>query len=588
MRKRNDTLSNILRILTQFEKAINRLRRQNHYNSKRGGPLFEKIERAILKMRDWTSRLRPFASIDALFIALGLGVKRIGELIALLGLKVSPLPGKKRIKKSRLENDRRQILKTVDSMLGHVADIVGKSRRADNDLALELEKYVLKSFETECGGQIEEAFDALESDRGEKSYVFPWAEPDSYGDLVADPAKFKSETKRFLQENKHATGHKPGCSDHSRYNLCGFRSRPRKTDTTTGRKEYPIRMVECRDCGQRFSMIPSFLPREKHFSLEIIGSVCESMLRFGASIQAAMQNLQLIAKPVRSKQTILNWLRWLGALHPAAVLTRAGVVGSGYLQEDEGFEKEPNLRTYSAVLVDPKNLLVWHCDYLDGVDEDSLACSFEKFVRNIEFKILGVTKDKWLASTNALKKVLKNVWIGFCRRHFLKKLFQELKEYQKQTDCSEAKISSLYKEVKKILETASSESALRAKLNHLLKDDAFEHPLLKSRIESLMEDGVHYTCVNKRKGIAPTTSIVDNFLKIVKRKLKQAESFRDPESAGCLFRAMANARNFLPFLPGAKNAHKSPFMLAEGETFNLPWIQTMNVHNAFLLSLNAC
>ena len=96
MRKRNDTLSNILRILTQLEKAINRLRRQNHYNSKQGGPLFEKIERAILKMRDWTNRLRPFASIDALFTALGLAVKRIGESIALLGLKVSPLPGKKR------------------------------------------------------------------------------------------------------------------------------------------------------------------------------------------------------------------------------------------------------------------------------------------------------------------------------------------------------------------------------------------------------------------------------------------------------------------------------------------------------------
>ena len=189
MRKRNDALSNILRILTQFEKAINRLRRQNHYNSKQGGPVFEKIERAIRTMRDWTGRLRPFASIDALFMALGLAVKRIGELTALLGLKVTPLPGKKRIKKSRLENDRRQIPKTVDSVLGHVAEIVGNSRRADNDLALELEKYVLKSFETECVDQIEEAFGAFESDRGEKTYVFPWADPDSYGDLVADPEK---------------------------------------------------------------------------------------------------------------------------------------------------------------------------------------------------------------------------------------------------------------------------------------------------------------------------------------------------------------------------------------------------------------
>jgi hypothetical protein len=45
---------------------------------------------------------------------------------------------------------------------------------------------------------------------------------------------------------------------------------------------------------------------------------------------------------------------------------------------------------------------------------------------------------------------------------------------------------------------------------------------------------------------------------------------------------MANIRNFAPFMSGAKNAHKSPFMLAQGQTYNLPWIQVMNVHNAFL------
>jgi hypothetical protein len=45
---------------------------------------------------------------------------------------------------------------------------------------------------------------------------------------------------------------------------------------------------------------------------------------------------------------------------------------------------------------------------------------------------------------------------------------------------------------------------------------------------------------------------------------------------------MANVRNFAPFMSGAKNAHKSPFMLTQGQTYNLPWIQVMNVHNAFL------
>ncbi len=76
---------------------------------------------------------------------------------------------------------------------------------------------------------------------------------------------------------------------------------------------------------------------------------------------------------------------------------------------------------------------------------------------------------------------------------------------------------------------------------------------------------------------------MDNFLKRVKRKLRQVESFRDQACTGAFFRAMATVRNGVPFLPGAKNAHHSPFMLAGGQTFDLPWAQVMNVHNAFLL-----
>ena len=323
-------------------------------------------------------------------------------------------------------------------------------------------------------------------------------------------------------------------------------------------------------------------------SLNIIGRVFDGMLRFGASIQGALENLKLLKNPVKSRQTVLNWLGWTGALHPAAILSGAGVKGSGYPQEDEGFEKEPNLRTYSVAMVDPANMLVWHSDYADSVDEDTPVSSFEKFVEKIEFKVLGVTKDKWAASTNALKSVFKNIWIGFCRRHFPKKLYGDFLKYQKETGCSRKDVSKAYGEVKKMLETSySGGGALRARRVNALKHDALKHPLLKSRMDSLKEEAVRYTSCKNRKGIVPTTSKVDGFLKIVKRKSRQAESFRDRNCTAHIFRAMANARNFLPFLPGAVNAHKSPFMIAQGETIGLPWIEVMNVHNAFLLSNNA-
>jgi len=80
---------------------------------------------------------------------------------------------------------------------------------------------------------------------------------------------------------------------------------------------------------------------------------------------------------------------------------------------------------------------------------------------------------------------------------------------------------------------------------------------------------------------------VDNFLKIVKRKLKQVESFRDKAHTQLLFKAMANIRNFVPFMSGAKNVGKSPFMLAGGETYDLPWMQVINMHSGFLFTPKA-
>ncbi len=134
----------------------------------------------------------------------------------------------------------------------------------------------------------------------------------------------------------------------------------------------------------------------------------------------------------------------------------------------------------------------------------------------------------------------------------------------------------MHKKFKKALETASSKTTLKVQIN-MLKEPAYDHPLVRAAIDEVEKNAAHYTAYKSRKGIKKTTSIVDNFLKIVKRKLRQAESFRDRTWAGVLLRGLANVRNFVPFMPGAKNANKSPFMLAQGETYGLPWMQVMNM-----------
>lgn len=472
-------------------------------------------------------------------------------------------------------------------MLGHIAEHLNESKNNDTLIAVELEKALQKAFEKHCLKGHKRRIKFCLSKRGKKTYIFACANKEEYLALVNDKRKFKIEVVGALNEYPHATGHKPSCKRSEGYNLIGFRQKDRKPIMLGGHQgHFPIRMVECRECEEKFSLLPSFLPREKHVVIDIIGHVFEKILLFSNSIQSALQDLKIM-DAVKSKQTILNWLRWIGTLHPATILTRAGLAGSGYFQEDEGFEKEPNLRTYTVFMVDPKTLLVWHADYVDHVDEKNLCASFEKFLQRVSFKIIGVTKDKWEASTNALKAVFKNIWIGFCHRHCLKKFRQALTEYQEETKCSKTKIKRLYGKFKKVLETSNSRVSLEVELK-FLDDPAFNHPLLQQRLAELKENATHYTCCKKRKGVTKTTSIVDNFLKTVKRKLIMAESFRDQEYTRILFQAMANTRNFVPFLPGAKNAHKSPFMLAQGKTYNLPWIQVMNIHNAFLFTANAC
>ena len=515
-------------------------------------------------------------------------LKKISVLIEKFILKCTPVNGKKGIKKEQLIKERKGFEKSVDNMLEHIGayllqlKIIGIGTEIEIAAALGL----IDAFKNHCAQEYEKEIQKRISDRGKKTFIFPWSDQHDYLALVAEPKRFMSEVVEKLKNNDHTTGHETGCSCKGKFWLKGFRSSKRKPVMKGGKQqEFPIRMIQCSKCYQRFSLLPSFLPREKHFEIDIIGNIVRGIVLFGKSINSALHDFNLTGSELKSKQTIFNWIRWFGSLQPAKILSGAGIKGSGYLQEDEGFEKESGMRTYTVAMVDPENFLVWHLDYVDHVDKETLTESFEKFVEMIDFKIIGVTKDKWRPATAALKNVCHNLWVGFCHLHCLKKFSKALSNYQKESGITSKEAGKLYKKFKNILDTATSKANLKSKIG-FLKNDAFTYPPIQKILDQVIKDGVHYTCHKSRKGIKTTTSFVDNFLKIVKRKLRQVESFRDKEYTGLLFNAMANIRNFAPFLSGAKNAHKSPFIMAQGENYELPWVQIMNVHNAFLFTEN--
>ena len=586
--KNEDLLNNFLRCLTMLEKDLERLARENHHNRSQYPDIFLEIEEVILSVRAWIENYRLFSGFPVFQNILTMFIQCITNQITALMETIRPAKGKRAVKKNYRTRQRDKLCKAINSMINKLIKSPDKLLIVECPLNDKFAKALIESFEKHCVKKYERRVRNSVSQRGKKTYVFPWPDPETYQEFVEDPKMFKLEVVKKLKKYAHATGHKSGCKCSQGYTMCGFRQNPRKTVMPGGKKQkFRIRMVACVECGQRFSLLPSFIPREKHFSIDIIGHLLRDIVLFSQSINGVLENMKfLCGRAIKSKQTIFNWLRWLGTHHPAELLARANATGSGYFQEDEGFEKEPGLRTYSVVMVEPQTMVVWHIDYTDYVDEETLTSSFEEFIKKIDFKVLGISKDRWEPATSAIKNVFNEVWIGFCHLHCLKKMSKALLAYQEETKCSDKEKNLIYRKFQKVLETATSASSMRAKLKRL-NDEAFEHPLLKKRVEELRENAVRYTSHKKRKGITTTTSMADNFLKIIKRKLRQIGSFRDKDYAKLFFNAAANIRNFVPFLSGAKNAHKSPFMLAGGETYGLPWMQAMNVYNAFLFTPNA-
>jgi hypothetical protein len=214
-------------------------------------------------------------------------------------------------------------------MLAHIGQYLDESKNNNTVIGVAFEKALTKAFEKYYIKKDKRKIKFSVSQRGDKTYIFVCANKEDYMSIVNNPARFRTEVVNKLSKYSHITGHKPSCKGVKGYNLIGFRQHNRKTIMNGGcQEELPIRMIQCKDCGEKFSLLPSFLPREKHFGIDIIGHVFQSMLLFSQSIQGALENLKLIGRGVKSKQTILNWLRWIGTLHPATILTRAGVIGS--------------------------------------------------------------------------------------------------------------------------------------------------------------------------------------------------------------------------------------------------------------------
>ena len=355
-------LSNFFRFLTSLERTLERLARQRWYSEKQYSEIYFEIISAILFLRTWAEDYKIYSGLEIFQNFLTNFITGVADQISILIETSHHSPGKKKDSKTLRQRQQAEIQRSIKKMIDHLIIFSGELKEPDTLINQEIKIALAESFEKSLLKAQENHHRKVKlSQRGEKSFIFPWDDPQKYHALVEDKNRFRSDVVEKLKNFQHDTGHKPNCKCRGIYKMKGFRKKPRKTVMPGGHKEeFRIRMVECSDCGQRFSLLPSFIPREKHFSIDMIGIVLRGIVLFSQSLNGALENSEMCGRKIKSRQTLLNWIQWAGQLHPATLLVRCGAECQGYFQEDEGFEKEPGLRTYTVVMSDPETQFLAH------------------------------------------------------------------------------------------------------------------------------------------------------------------------------------------------------------------------------------
>jgi hypothetical protein len=237
---------------------------------------------------EWIEEHRIFPKFENSENMLAMFITSVTDQVAIIIETVRPVSGRKAVKKSFRTRQREQLCNSISKMLGNLKKYPAKLRSAESRIRHEIENALIRSFGKHCLEKHKQFRHNRVSQRGEKTLIFPWRDPAAYHDFVSAGKLFRAEVVNSLGE--HARMPLP-----KKYEMCGYRPSPRKIVMPGGEKqEFKIRMVRCSDCGQKFSLLPSLIPREKHFSIDIIGQVIRDIVLFSQSISGGYDLYSLV------------------------------------------------------------------------------------------------------------------------------------------------------------------------------------------------------------------------------------------------------------------------------------------------------
>lgn len=392
-----------------------------------------------------------------------------------------------------------------------------------------------------------------------------------------------------------ADGHADGCPRELHFTHHG--SYERQLTYYDGSKQpITIYRVRCLECEESFTVQPSFVVRYKRQETDAIEKlmtllfITEDSYRMAGVSQALGMDRQcagtwaaLAANETPAIQPRALWglVQWFGQLSPAQLNLALGVDPPEYIIEDEKHVKEEGEKAYVPMIYAPKEALIWWVDYLHSASEDELKASFECFKALNErlSQITGATVDGWEAAQNALQAAFPGIVLEECHFHALLSLGKHLATYKRKQKAAGTPISEAQEELIRSafiqVLTAPTPEAYQKALDEL--PDAFEHPALASRKQSLIDKQPLFQAWIKDNRLVVVTTALDQCMKFLNRKFKNMQTFRSPESGLATVNAWAITRNCWRFLKGAIRAGLSPLELAGADFLNIPWMQIVNL-----------
>lgn len=390
-----------------------------------------------------------------------------------------------------------------------------------------------------------------------------------YQKIISDGQVFIEYVIAFILSIGFQVAHKCHCSGGSSLTRHSHYTRVKSGGITIWR-------IQCKTCKAVFTVIPSFLMR--YFGCRTKQSQ-KALLAYHGGLSLENCAISFNISPMSLYRIICAF----GKYSTEKVLAHAGISLPEYIQVDEKHTKCLGKKGYIPII--SSGHIIWHIDYVNSVEEDTLETSYKKFdveTKKIEpsYTPRAVTHDGFKATTNALGHIFKKATSNLiCWLHACWSLVKILEPFSKE-EANNISYWLLYilKEChqKVSLRRISLKNrfiALLKRYKEILPANIFEN--LKSWVNR--KKPYLYTSMD-----FPSTQCfsysIDHICNHLDRKLFMMKYFHHYSSRKDLFvKGYALIHCFVPYQRFARNAYLSPVQVEGASLPHKDWFISLSI-----------